>query len=57
MKTKMLDREKLKKSAINFSLSPADKKQIEEDAQKHGLSVSAYIRFKLLYEARNNGTE
>ena len=53
MKTKMLDREKVKRSAINFSLSPSEKKQIEADARKHGLTMSAYIRFKLLYESKN----
>lgn len=41
-----------KKPIVAFALSVNEKKLVEEEAKKMGLSLSAYIRYRLLYERR-----
>ena len=41
------DRSKVKKSQINFSLSPREKDRILQEAEDMGMTMSAYIRYRL----------
>ena len=44
------NRNEVRKATINFSLSPLEKKKIDKAANSMGISMSAYIRYKLFYE-------
>lgn len=48
-KVKVKSAEDIRKSCVNFSLSEREKRTIEAKADSMGISVSAYIRYKLLY--------
>lgn len=41
------DRSKVRKSAINFSVSPVEKERIIKEAEEMGMSMSCYIRYRL----------
>lgn len=45
-------RESVRKATINFSLSEDEKREIDKAAAAMGISMSAYIRYKLFYERR-----
>lgn len=44
------NRGEVRKATINFSLSPYEKEKIDRAASAMGISMSAYIRYKLFYE-------
>lgn len=49
-KTKYKNVDEVRKAVINFSLSNVEKQSIVEKAESMGISMSAYIRYKLFYE-------
>lgn len=44
------DRRKVHKTTLAVAVSPYEKEQIEQDSAKMGMSMSAYIRYKLFIE-------
>lgn len=51
-KTKMKKDNEVRKSCVCFSLSPDEKAVVAEKAERVGLTMSAYIRYKLFYEPK-----
>lgn len=41
------DRSNVRKSSINFSVSPVEKERIIKKAEEMGMSMSCYIRYRL----------
>jgi hypothetical protein len=44
------DRKRVHKTTLAVAVSPYEKEQIEQDAAKMGMSMSAYVRYKLFFE-------
>ncbi len=53
-KTKYKTATDIRQSCVNFSLSEKEKKIIAEKAESMGISMSAYIRYKLFYENKES---
>lgn len=44
------DRKRVHKTTLAVAVSPYEKEQIEQDAAKMGMSMSAFVRYKLFFE-------